>query len=330
MFAVMAASRPETWQKASDEILREVYRLRDELVGPEELAKAKKQKAAELVFGRQTVQQAADSLGRNFITAGDPLFDKTYVEGIQKVTAEQVRDVARRYFVPERLNRVIIAPPGGGAEAGRKNAAKAAEGEIRLERLPNGLRVLLKRDAHLPLVNIQAFVLGGSLVDTRRRPAARAWWRANARPGHGRPLRPGKSPSTSIRSAARWRWAPGGSPSTAAPRRCGTIFPRRPALFAECFTRPTFPRGRVRQGAAACPGGDRPPGRRSARGNQRVLLRQPARRLALPRHPGRQGRDGAKAHGQGPAGVSRQVFRAEQHGRDASSATSTRTRPWRW
>ena len=63
MFAVMAASRPETWQKAAEDILREVYRLRDELVGPEELAKAKKQKAAELVFGRQTVKQAADGAG---------------------------------------------------------------------------------------------------------------------------------------------------------------------------------------------------------------------------------------------------------------------------
>ena len=41
-----------------------------------ELAKAKKQKAAELVFGQQTVQQAADSLGRNFLSTGDPLFEK--------------------------------------------------------------------------------------------------------------------------------------------------------------------------------------------------------------------------------------------------------------
>jgi len=34
MFAVMAVSRPATWEKASREIEREVYRLRDELVGP--------------------------------------------------------------------------------------------------------------------------------------------------------------------------------------------------------------------------------------------------------------------------------------------------------
>ena len=80
-----------------------------------------------MVFGRQTVQQEADSLGRNFITTGDPLFDKAYVEGIQKVTAEQVRDVARRYFVPQRLNRVIIAPPGGAPKA----AAKRRDGRQR-------------------------------------------------------------------------------------------------------------------------------------------------------------------------------------------------------
>ena len=90
------------------------------MVAPEELAKAKQQKAAELVFGRQTVKQAADGMGRNMLATGDPLFDKTYVDGIQKVTAEQIRDVARRYFVPERLNRVIIAPPGGAPKSAAK------------------------------------------------------------------------------------------------------------------------------------------------------------------------------------------------------------------
>ncbi len=123
-FVATAVSRPETWRQADEEILREVYRLRNELVGPAELAKAKKQKAAELIFARQTAKQAAEGLGRDFLATGDPLYEKAYVEGIQKVTAEQMRDVARRYFVPRRLNRVVIAPPGGGP----KSAEKAAQG----------------------------------------------------------------------------------------------------------------------------------------------------------------------------------------------------------
>ena len=65
-------------------------------------------------------KQAAEGLGRSFLTTADPLFDQAYVEDIQKVTAEQIRDVARRYFVPQRLNRVIIAPPGGAPKVGRQ------------------------------------------------------------------------------------------------------------------------------------------------------------------------------------------------------------------
>ncbi|MCL4195804.1 MAG: insulinase family protein, partial [Thermoguttaceae bacterium] len=164
-FAVMGSSTPETFAEAEKEILAAVYRLREEPVSDAELAKAKKQKAAELVFGRQTVQQAAASLGRSLLSTGDPLFDQKYAENIQQVTAEQIRDAARRYFDPQRLNRVVISPPGQNpAVAGA--SSKSAESDVRLVRLPNGLRVLVKRHSQLPLVNLQAYVLGGTLVDT--------------------------------------------------------------------------------------------------------------------------------------------------------------------
>jgi zinc protease len=239
MMVVMAVSRPETWQKAGDEILREVYRLRDVLVSPEELAKAKKQKAAELVFGRQTVKQAARGLGRNFLTTADPLYDKAYVAGIQNVTAEQVREVARRYFVPERLNRVIVAPPGGAPKAASR-AVNAVEGEIREVRLPNGLRVLLKRHGQLPLVNIQAYVLSGSLVDDESTAGRAALV--------GAMLDMGTADHTA-RQIADYFDSIGGQLSMSAGRftvfgSATTLredFPGAAALFAECFTRSTFP-----------------------------------------------------------------------------------------
>jgi zinc protease len=239
MFIVMAACRPDTWEKAAQEIPREVYRLRDELIGPEELAKAKKQKAAELVFSRQTVAQMAESLGRCTLSADDPLFDKAYVEGIQRVTAEQVRDVARRYFVPQRLNRIIIAPPGGAPKLTGK-AAKATESKIRLERLPNGLRVLLTRDSHLPLVYIQAAVLGGALADDER-TAGRAGLL-------GAMLDRGTA-QHSARQIAAYFDSIGGNMSMGAGRvtafgSATTLrgdFAGAAALFAECFTQPAFP-----------------------------------------------------------------------------------------
>jgi len=239
MFAVFAMARPDTWQQAQEDVLAEVYRLGDELVGPEELAKAKKQKASELVFGRQTVEQMAESLGRGYLTAADPAFDKKYVEGIQRVTAEQVRDVARRYFLPERLNRVVIAPPGGAPAKGTATET-AKEGEIRAVRLQNGVRVLIKRDTRLPMVNIRAFVLGGSLVDTPETAGRSALV--------GSMLERGTAQHTAERIAAYFD-SIGGRFSTKAGRNSiygsATVladdFPGAAALLAECFTASTFP-----------------------------------------------------------------------------------------
>ena len=148
-FAVTAAARPETWQKAEEEVIRQVDRLRDEEVGEAELAKAKKEKAAELVFQRQTVQQQAESLGLSYLATSDPLFDRLYTEKIQAVTAAEIRDVARKYFVPSRINRVIIAPPGG-APKGPAESQAASSGEVRMVRLANGVRVVVKRRRTCP------------------------------------------------------------------------------------------------------------------------------------------------------------------------------------
>ncbi len=239
LFGIFASAQPATWEEASEEIVREVYRLRDELVSPDELDKAKKQKAAELVFGAQTVQQAADRLGRNYLATDDPLFDKHYVEEIQKVSAEQVRDVARRYFVPGRLNRVIIAPPGG-APKDERDVAAGEEGEVRLVRLDNGLRVLVKRHTHLPMVNIQAFSLGATLVDTPETAGRAAMVGAMLDKG---------TPSRSAREIADYFDSIGGRLTTQAGRNTvygsATVlsddFAQAIGVFAESITRPTFP-----------------------------------------------------------------------------------------
>lgn len=238
-FGIFATAKPEQWKEAAAEIERSVYRLCDELVGPEELAKAKKQKAAELVFQTQTVQQAADQLGRNYLSAADPLFDERYVAGIQKVTAEEIRAACRRYLVPHRLNRVMIVPPGA-SPAKSQRAADTAETPVQLHRLPNGLRVLVKRSSQLPMVNVQAFVLGGLLVDSPE-TAGRSAMLAEM-------LDKGTAEHTALQIADYFD-SIGGQLSMSAGRNTvyggATVlrddFPKALALFAECFLRPSFP-----------------------------------------------------------------------------------------
>jgi len=164
-FGVMARCLPDRFEEVRNIIFQEITRLRDEPVSEAELERAKKKKISDWVFERESVQASAESLARGFISTGDPLFDKQYTERIQAVTAEQIREVARKYFRPEWLNEVIIAPLGR-SPATVKADQTSDETAARLVRLNNGLRVVVKRQPRLPIVTMQIAILGGNLVDT--------------------------------------------------------------------------------------------------------------------------------------------------------------------
>jgi zinc protease len=165
-FEVEAQFEPKNEEVVRKIIFEEIERLKTEPVSADELAKAKRQKAAEHVFQQQTVENQAEMLSESFRSTGDPLFDAHYVEDIQKVTAEQIVEVARKYFLPHRLNTVVIEPLGKrGAEAAASQE-KDAETPILKKQLANGLTVLLKRQTALPLVTIQSYVRAGVIADT--------------------------------------------------------------------------------------------------------------------------------------------------------------------
>ena len=165
-FQVTAECAPENVEEVHRIILEEIEKLKATLADEGELAKVKRQKAAEHVFAQQTVQNQAEMLASSYRSTGDPLFDDQYVSGIQTVTAEEIRAVARKYFLPQRLNTVTIEPLGSGAGRQASTQGESAESEVIRKQLPNGLTVLLKRNSVVPLVSVQAFVKGGVISDT--------------------------------------------------------------------------------------------------------------------------------------------------------------------
>ena len=104
--AVWATLETDNLEAAEAAILQALYRLKDELVRPEELAKAKKQKIADQVFGQQTVQARARAIGIDMLSTFDPNFSATYVRKIQNVTAQDIRRVARQYLHEDTLTVV--------------------------------------------------------------------------------------------------------------------------------------------------------------------------------------------------------------------------------
>lgn len=238
-FCAMAVAMPENWEKGMNAMLAEIERLKTIPVTVEELNKAKKMKEAELIFAQQTVRDIAGSIGRNYFATGDPLFDIQYVEGIRKVTLEDVRRVAQKYFVPERLSTIVIAPPGMAPHK-KQDASDISRHETKLVALPNGMRVLLKRQANLPLVNVQALVFGSTLTENEATAGQSALLAAMLDKG---------TPSKNAEQIAEYFDAIGGTMGIASGRNTiygsTTVlkadFEAATRLFAECFLQSTFP-----------------------------------------------------------------------------------------
>lgn len=164
-FTVWATLEADKLLAAEDAIVQELYRLRDELVSPQELARAKKQKSAEHIFARETAQERARMLGLDMLSAYDPTFSDAYVQRIQQVTAEDIRQVARRYFHEDTLVRAVVRPAGTDTAALALDAAAPASAVVK-KVLANGMTLLLKRNPALPTVALQAYFKAGVRVET--------------------------------------------------------------------------------------------------------------------------------------------------------------------
>ena len=87
----------------------EIERLQKEFVGNRELEKAKNQLEAGFVYQQDSLFAQAMLLAQHEITAGWRMIDD-YIPSIKKVTAEDIRRVADKYFHPRNRTVGILVP----------------------------------------------------------------------------------------------------------------------------------------------------------------------------------------------------------------------------
>jgi zinc protease len=171
-------------QEAENLVLEEIKRLAAEPVSEVELAQAKQQIRAGMVFRLENVRNLADSIARG-VTTNDLDFLKNYLPQIDQVTAKDVQEVAKKFLnadtrvvvwsVPNKKAGEKTGAPGDKEPKGQgdkekkrqKNRSRVEEkssaGNFSLEKakrvvLDNGLTLLLYENHRLPIVAANAYV----------------------------------------------------------------------------------------------------------------------------------------------------------------------------
>jgi zinc protease len=106
VFAVM--NENHTPAEGEAEVQAELDRLKKELVGPQELEKAKNQMLRDFILSREGDESRGEQLGYAAVVLKDPNLLDAELNRFLAVTAEDIQRVAQQYFVPGNMTLVEV------------------------------------------------------------------------------------------------------------------------------------------------------------------------------------------------------------------------------
>ncbi|MBI4650483.1 insulinase family protein, partial [Candidatus Desantisbacteria bacterium] len=144
--------------------IKEIEKIYSEGVTEDEIKKAVTQVESDTIFSQQTVEAQAGNILSNEVVANNINFSKIYLEGISKVTGEDIKKVISKYFTQDNLTVAMIIPRqsnGLDSSAVKTSGEVKSENKVKKTALTNGVRVLTKENQDLPIINIKAVFQGG-------------------------------------------------------------------------------------------------------------------------------------------------------------------------
>ncbi len=168
-------------------------------VSAEELKRSKTQLRSFILLRNRDLENQAFQIGDDQTTVGDYRYTDRLLAAVEKVTVADIQRVAKTYFSPDKLTIGYFEPTqidskaGGSVNSGQTaeqfnagppvDPAQVAKYLPPIEKdsdrtpqslpqkfiLPNGLRVLVLRDASTPTVSLSAHVLAGNEFDANEK-----------------------------------------------------------------------------------------------------------------------------------------------------------------
>ncbi|MGW8160830.1 MAG: M16 family metallopeptidase, partial [Desulfobulbales bacterium] len=185
MFEITAVLDGKNMVPAFDAALVELFKLKYFSVTDEELKRAKRSLESDFIFNLERVEGQARVMGSFEMMTGDPREDE-YLEKIRAVTAENIKQVAQKYFTAKTINVGFLMPSDSDfapnqhtietAISQARNAAINSESAAMLPssylsrvhhfKLENGMTLLVREDSTVPTVGIRAIFPGGLRDET--------------------------------------------------------------------------------------------------------------------------------------------------------------------
>ncbi|MCS7009293.1 MAG: insulinase family protein, partial [Chthoniobacterales bacterium] len=162
---IFALTDPDKRIPAEKEILQTIRELENNLVSDKELEKARRIALSDLLDNLTTAEGRAASHGANWFLTRNLNFGRELLEELNKVTSTDISRVIKQYLREDRLSVASLNPKGSLTPQDREKKTPEPP-KVEKNVLSNGLTLLTREDARLPLISVAAVFRGGTLVET--------------------------------------------------------------------------------------------------------------------------------------------------------------------
>lgn len=132
---------------------------------PAQLRKAIRQIVVGEINSRKTMSGQASRLGAAEVVVGDLDYSRSYFDRLRHVTSADLKRVLKAYLTAERLTSISLNPKASAPASTGTETARSGIPDFEEIRLPNGARLLLQPDRHLPNLHFRLAVNGGVLFE---------------------------------------------------------------------------------------------------------------------------------------------------------------------
>ena len=167
---VTANFTPSNYEKVEDAIFDNITKIQKYGVTDEELQRAKKKIIQDTYFARESTANIASELGYIMALTGSSDLYKCYVNGIEKVTANDIKLAAQKYFSKNKSAVSLVLPNSMKTVQEQKKQkhsfTKISEGSgITKFRTDNGLTLLINDNKSNDIIAMSIIVKGGEFPE---------------------------------------------------------------------------------------------------------------------------------------------------------------------
>lgn len=174
IFYVSANFTPGNEKKLEDAIFEEIANIQKRGVSSSQLALAKNIIERDTYYERESISNIAQEIGYTMVTANDIKYYNNYLDGIKKVTADDVKRAANKYLGVDKSAISIVLPESSKeVEISAKVPTKSIQpaklvsenSQTKKYKLSNGADLLLTPNDVNEIVAISIFAKGGTFLD---------------------------------------------------------------------------------------------------------------------------------------------------------------------